>query len=377
VHLQGQTVTNGRFDATINPSNIFGGKTNRFLNFVVPGSIWDGATAFNNISPTSHVIRTHWTDIDGFSRSVTGQGNIGELWLGSSTGPTFDGRLGVDVSAPGDNVFTTYNPKSYYATFRFNLIQDGGGLYGRAGAVSAAAPQVTGIIALMLEKNPRLDARQIRTMLQQSARTDSFTGATPNPNWGYGKVDAYGAVALAAQSLATPIAPSADTYVVGADALRSTNYGASAEMQVKRTLNPGAGRGRRGFLKFDLTSVASVSNARLRLFARLSDPSLSNVPLRIQQVTDTAWDEMLMTWNTQPGVTSPNAIAPDVTVTDATARFYEFDLTGFVQTELAAGRRIVSFRLINVLPTGTSGAFFTSINSKEAAEGQPQLLITP
>jgi len=204
VQLQGTTVSNGRFDATINPSNIFG-SNNRFLNNVVPGSIWDGATAFNNIAPNSYNIRTHWIDIDGIPRSNTTQGSIGDLWLGSSVGPTFDGRLGTDFSAPGDSVFTTYNPTSYWATFRANLIQGGNGLYGRAGAVSAAAPQVTGIIALMLEKNPRLDAAQIKSMLQTSARADSFTGQLPNPRWGYGKVDALAAVTLAAQSARKPM----------------------------------------------------------------------------------------------------------------------------------------------------------------------------
>ena len=199
VQLQGQTAANGRFDATINPSNF--GVNNRFLNFVVPGSIWDGATAFNNIAPNSYVIRTDYTDIDGIPRSTTGEGDIGELWLGSSVGPTFDGRLGVDVSAPGDFVFTTYNPASFFAVFRNNLIQGGGGLYGKASAVSAAAPQVTGIIALMLEKNPSLDAAQIKSMLQNSARADSFTGLIPNPRWGFGKVDALAAVTLAARSL--------------------------------------------------------------------------------------------------------------------------------------------------------------------------------
>jgi hypothetical protein len=202
VQLLGATVASGRFDATINPSNIEqpSAGSNRFLNFVVPGSIWDGATAHYNICPNDYVLRTDWTDVDGQPRSNPGQGNIGELWLGSSVGPTFDNRLGVDVSAPGDSVFTTYNPRSYWATFRFNLIQDGNGFYGRASAVSAASPQVTGIIALMLQRNPNLDAAQIKMMLQQSARTDSFTGTTPNPNWGYGKVDANAAVALAVQS---------------------------------------------------------------------------------------------------------------------------------------------------------------------------------
>ncbi len=198
IQLTGQTVANGRFDATLNPSNFH--TANRFLNFVVPGSIWDGATAQYNICPNDYVLNTSWTDVDGIPRTNLGQGNVGELWLGSSVGPSFDGRLGIDVSAPGDSVFTTYNPTSYFATFRFNMIQGGGGLYGRANAVSAAAPQVTGIIALMLQKNPRLDALQIKQILQRTARTDSFTGVTPNVNFGYGKVNAYSAVAAALQS---------------------------------------------------------------------------------------------------------------------------------------------------------------------------------
>jgi minor extracellular serine protease Vpr len=203
LQLTGQTVVNGRFDATLNPT-VFGGSANRFLNFVVPGSIWDGATGQYNICPNSYVLNNNWTDVDGIPRSLTGQGNVGELWRGSSVGPTFDGRLGVDISAPGDLVMTTYNPTSYWATFRFNMAFGSGGLYGRAGAVSAAAPQVTGIIALMLQKNPRLDALQIKQMLQRTARTDSFTGATPNVNFGYGKVNTYAAVAAAQQSARKP-----------------------------------------------------------------------------------------------------------------------------------------------------------------------------
>lgn len=198
VELTGSVVHNGRFDATLNPSNILAAPGNYFGAFVAPGSIWDGATARHNICPGDYVIRTHWTDIDGIPRSNTGQGEIGEIWRGSSTGPTFDGRFGVDVAAPGDSLFTTYNPRSYFATFRFNLIQDGAGLYGRASAVSAAAPIATGVIALMLELNPQLDAISVREILHRTARADQFTGQTPNPVYGDGKVDALRAVAAAA-----------------------------------------------------------------------------------------------------------------------------------------------------------------------------------
>lgn len=196
IQLTGQTVVNGRFDATINPSHI-PAPTSIFQTFGSNGAIVDVSTPFNNVAPNSYVIRNNWTDIDGVPRSITGQGNPGELWLGSSIGPTFDGRLGVDVSAPGDLVMTTYSQTSYWNTFRFNKVNDGAGFYGRAGAVSAAAPQVTGMIALMLEQDPTLDASQIKQILKETARSDSFTGTTPNVSWGGGKVDAYEAVRLA------------------------------------------------------------------------------------------------------------------------------------------------------------------------------------
>jgi subtilisin family serine protease len=156
--------------------------------------MWDGATAFLNVAPNSYVVRTHWTDIDGVDRWLIGEGDVGELWTGSSVGPTVDGRIGVDVSAPGDRIVAAYAPRSYWASFRWNLIVDGGGLYGMAGAVSAAAPVVTGIIALMLEVDPTLDAGSVKRILQETARADGFTGRTPNPLWGHGKVDAYEAL---------------------------------------------------------------------------------------------------------------------------------------------------------------------------------------
>ena len=190
-HVAGPTGSSVQFDASLNTPL---GESGRFLNFVTPGSIWDGAAAFRNVAPNSYVVRTNWTDIDGIERRLIGEGDVGELWTGSSVGPTVDGRIGVDVSAPGDRIVTTYAPGSYWASFRSNLIADGDGLYGMAGAVSAAAPVVAGIIALMLEVDPTLDADSVKRILQETARSDEFTGQTPNALWGYGKVDAFEAL---------------------------------------------------------------------------------------------------------------------------------------------------------------------------------------
>ncbi len=203
IQLHGATIAGGgRFDASLNSATI--DNSNRFLTFAFPGdrgNIWDGASAFGNICPGDYVIRTNWTDIDGLDESMTTQGNVGEIWLGSSAGPTFDDRLGIDLTAPGDSLFTTYNPTSYAATFRFNLIQDGLGKYGRASAVSAAAPFTTGVVALMLQMKPTLDHATAKQILQQTARADVFTGAVPNTQWGYGKIDALAALNRLADSL--------------------------------------------------------------------------------------------------------------------------------------------------------------------------------
>ena len=203
IQLHGATIAaGGKFDASLNSATI--DNSNRFLTYAYPGNrgnIWDGATALSNICPGDYVIRTNWTDIDGIPESNAGQGNVGEIWLGSSAGPTFDGRLGIDLAAPGDSLFTTYNPTSYWATFRFNMIQDGLGKYGRQNAVSAAAPFTTGVVALMLQMNPKLDSATVKQILHETARADAFTGVVPNTQWGYGKIDALAALSRVADGL--------------------------------------------------------------------------------------------------------------------------------------------------------------------------------
>jgi minor extracellular serine protease Vpr len=83
---------------------------------------------------------------------------------------------------------------SYYSNFDFNVLENSDGFYGIQTAVSAAAPLTAGVIALMLEVNPELTPSEIKTILQETAREDSFTGSTPNNEWGYGKLDALAAI---------------------------------------------------------------------------------------------------------------------------------------------------------------------------------------
>lgn len=257
-------------------------------------------------------------------------------------------------------------------------------------SVSAATPSIT------LTANAQDNDGSIVKVEFFSAEHEligSDTSAPYNVNWNNAAPGIYNLIAKATDNFggksvssvtfvvkaATPIAlsPTADLWVQGATAFRDTNYGTSAEMQIKRTLNPGSGRGRRGFISFDTSSVTgSISSAKLRIYAKLSDASLAPTGMIVQKVTDTTWDETAMTWSNQPLTASPSALA-QIVVTDATGRYYEFDLTAFIQQERAVGRTAVSLRLINLTPTGNSGAFFTSVNSKEAASNQPQLVVAP
>ncbi len=191
--LTGTTVTDGKYFASLNPSNFH--TANYFLNHrFVGGSINDFASAHNILAPTDYVYDTTFVDLDGIARARGGQGARGNLWLGSSVGPTLDGRIGTDIAVPGELSIGAYSPNTYYSQFRFNMVQGSNGRYGLQNAVSGAAPTLTGFVALMLQINPNLTTEEIRTILHQTARSDAWTGTTPNNAWGYGKLDALAAV---------------------------------------------------------------------------------------------------------------------------------------------------------------------------------------
>jgi len=59
---------------------------------------------------------------------------------------------------------------------------------------SASSPFTAGVIALMLQKNPRLDAEQVRQILTKTATKNSLVGAVPNPSWGYGMLNPAAAI---------------------------------------------------------------------------------------------------------------------------------------------------------------------------------------
>jgi subtilisin family serine protease len=194
LRIRGLASGRGRFDLY---GDVLGPNLTPIISFIdglVPGRLTDFSSTRSAVVVGAHVVRTSYVDINHVTRDVSDEGEVGELWLKSSGGPTRDRRLGMDLTAPGHNLFASYAPQSFRATFRFNLIEDGGGFYGRQGATSGSGPIVVGAIALLLQMKPTLTARQAELILHNTAVADAFTGRTPNRDWGFGKLDVLAAL---------------------------------------------------------------------------------------------------------------------------------------------------------------------------------------
>lgn len=120
-----------------------------------------------------------------------------ELAASSSRGPTRDGRRKPDIAAPGVGV------TSARAWEVDNCCSDCcEDFYRESSGTSQAAPHVTGVVALMLQRNRNLSSSNVVADLHilghltATARApDPITAATlPNNDWGAGKVDAFAAV---------------------------------------------------------------------------------------------------------------------------------------------------------------------------------------
>ncbi|MGK0254433.1 MAG: minor extracellular serine protease Vpr [Mariniflexile sp.] len=152
-----------------------------------------GGTGNSIISVGAFTSKNTWTSLNGQNQNKSDV--FGQIASFSSKGPTVDGRIKPDITAPGSYIASSLSrfDSNYTSTSPDTVsgLTDGTNdwLFGAMQGTSMSAPMVTGIIALWLQAKPNLTVAQIKTILQNTSITNGL-GSLPNNTWGRGKIDA-------------------------------------------------------------------------------------------------------------------------------------------------------------------------------------------
>ncbi len=103
----------------------------------------------------------------------------------SSRGPTEDGSVKPDVCAPGKDIIST----RAYGIMDKKAIDN---YYLKMSGTSMATPMVSGSIALLLQKDPKLTPQDAKKILEKSCKPEGKT--CPNNDYGYGRVNITNAI---------------------------------------------------------------------------------------------------------------------------------------------------------------------------------------
>jgi len=172
------------------------------------------------ITTAAYTSKLYFTNIDGTLLHYTG--TPGVIASFSSRGPTEDGRIKPDISAPGfalasaiSSYDTSYGPggTNYISVVKADTIGSTIYRYAMAAGTSMASPCAAGIIAMMLQMDPTLTPDGVRDILANTAITDTYTGTLPaagNSTWGHGKINAYKALRYMAGTLSVENTLAAD-----------------------------------------------------------------------------------------------------------------------------------------------------------------------
>ncbi|MCH2110141.1 MAG: S8 family serine peptidase, partial [Polyangiaceae bacterium] len=156
-----------------------------------PSGERSGTVAIPGVAKKVITVGSYVTDPNCSFLSQNCDENYRGLSAFSSRGPTVDGRLKPEITAPGERIVSARSS----ADLR-NAPIDGD--WARVQGTSFSAPQVAGIVALLLEKDPTLSGADALAELIDGRKIDRFTGTSaslPNNDWGHGKAHALGSLA--------------------------------------------------------------------------------------------------------------------------------------------------------------------------------------
>lgn len=150
-----------------------------------------GGTGKRILTVGSYTTRNEYTTNGG--QQATLQETVGDLSSFSSYGPTVDGRMKPNITAPGCFIISAVSNNDASGNLMYAEYNENFGRYNQYGymqGTSMASPFVAGIVATWLQAYPQLTPEQLHEIVQNTARKDSFTATVPDSNWGYGKINA-------------------------------------------------------------------------------------------------------------------------------------------------------------------------------------------
>lgn len=157
-----------------------------------------GGTADSIITVGAYTSKNNFTDIlTSSTQRASFDQPIGTIAEFSSRGPTADGRMKPEVTAPGNVIISSVNKfeptYDLYNPHSVDAILDGSdtSYFAAQQGTSQASPAVAGIVALWLENDPNLSVFDVKRILATSSVKDGFTGPSNSNTWGNGKIDAY------------------------------------------------------------------------------------------------------------------------------------------------------------------------------------------
>ena len=173
-------------------------------------SRWNAATSGHNVhapacfpsvicvGATAH--RLGFTNYKGQYKDYSYGRTRGQLSPYSSTGPAMNGQMKPQITAPGDNIISSYSSFYIEANPEANDINSDVEHFDYQGrtyawnantGTSMATPVVAGVIALWLEAKPDLTPQEVIDALSHTSRHPDNSLDYPNSKYGYGEIDAY------------------------------------------------------------------------------------------------------------------------------------------------------------------------------------------
>jgi hypothetical protein len=166
------------------------------------------------------------------------------------------------------------------------------------------------------------------------------------------------------------LAFTADSYVRASSS--NSNFGTATELTVQQGSSNSSIRWT--YVKFDLSTIPTITNAKVRLFGRVSATTGTAISTAVYSVTNTSWTETGIKWSNKPATGTSALSTVPIVNNSTTARWYEFDVTAYLQAEKAAGRNVVTLAFKNL---ANSTPYVTFTSKEGAAANRPQVVVVP